>query len=111
MYSYLQEQNTQDEPYYRGGLIVNWDIELAKLMKEEGKASVKAISNGAIVGLVVSKVPPKISILDGQAMLGKEHLYLANGADTFNFEAGQEVLLIATQDSQTYFLINKAVKL
>lgn len=90
---------------------MSWDIELAKMIKEEGKAGVETVTTGAIVGLVVSKVPPKISILDGQAMLEKEHLYLANGSDTFSFEAGQEVLLIATQDTQTYFIVNKAVKL
>lgn len=90
---------------------MSWDIEMAKMLKEESQSGTANFETGAIVGIVVSNAPAKISILNGEAMLQQEHLYLANGSTTFNFQVGHEVLLIQGQDPQTFFIINRAIKL
>lgn len=52
-----------------------WDIELAKLFKNRDNPN----RIGAILGTVVSKDPLKISILEGNAILEKEELYITHG--------------------------------
>ncbi|MBP2027395.1 hypothetical protein J2Z35_001189 [Acetoanaerobium pronyense] len=90
---------------------MSWDIEMAKMIKEESKAGAGNFNTGAIIGVVVSSSPAQISILDGAAMLQQENLYLANGSTTFNFQVGHEVLLIQGEDPQTFFIVNRAIKL
>lgn len=86
---------------------MSWDIELAKRFKNKSSAS---SSSDILVGKVISKSPVSIAIYDGLAKLEKQHLYLADGSDAFNYNQGEEVLL-ATPDGQVFFIINKAKKL
>ena len=86
---------------------MSWDIELAKRFKNTSSA---LISSDILVGKVLSKSPVSIAIYDGLAKLENQHLYLADGSDTFNYNQGEEVLL-ATPDGQIFFIINKVKKL
>lgn len=53
-----------------------WDVGIAKMMKErDNKAGV-----GPCIGTVVSAEPLSISILNGEATLQAEHLYITHGA-------------------------------
>ncbi|KYH35827.1 hypothetical protein CLTEP_02200 [Clostridium tepidiprofundi DSM 19306] len=111
---------------------MSYDVEFAKMLKERNNK--KAI--GAITGKVVSVNPFKISIFDGQILLKKEQLYFCNSildnyireyqtseinteqwgstqkiklTDTLKVD--DEVMLIAAENGQTFFAIDKVVKL
>lgn len=88
---------------------MSYDIELAKMFKERNNKK----SIGAIIGKIVGVNPYKISIFDGQIILQQEQLYFCENIlnNTNSLKANDEVMLIAAENGQKFFVIDKVVKL
>lgn len=109
-----------------------YDIELAKMLKDRNNK--EKISS--VIGKVVNLEPIKISIFDGQILLGKEQLYFNNSILenyireyqtsqintedwsiarkiklTDTLKIGDEVKITAAENEQTFFVDYKVVKL
>ncbi|MHC1683413.1 MAG: DUF2577 family protein [Clostridiaceae bacterium] len=93
-------------------------VELAKLFRERDNPDLLGID----VGKVVSVSPLKVSlgnriILDLEFLIVSENAYykyeLNNGSlvKTNNLTIGDEVVLIPTPNKQTFFLIDKVVRI
>ena len=97
-----------------------WDVEMAKMFKERNQKD----KIGPIIGNVSSVSPLKVSILGGDVVLQAEQLYISrslldkeydckiNTGSTsdiklyFSLKKDDEVLLVPTEDEQTYFIID-----
>lgn len=65
---------------------------------------------GPVTGTVISTLPElKVSVGD-KVILDHEHLIVGQSVLT-SIQSGDEVILVPTQDEQTYFLLDKAVRL
>lgn len=87
---------------------MSYDIELARMLKERNNKK----SIGAIVGKVVNANPIKISVFDGQILLDKEQTYFCSRIlENNTLKIDDEVMLVATENGQKFFAIDKVVKL
>lgn len=88
---------------------MSYDIELARMFKERNNKK----SIGAIIGKIVGVNPYKISIFDGQIILQQEQLYFCENIlnNTNSLKVNDEVMLVATENGQKFFVIDKVVKL
>lgn len=70
---------------------------------------------GNVVGTIIQVIPDiKVSILSGDVVLDKEHLYICNSIyldPNKLIEEGDEVLLTHSANEQTWFLIDRVSKL
>ncbi|MGE4272055.1 MAG: DUF2577 family protein [Desulfitobacterium sp.] len=98
-----------------------YDIELAKALKSRNNIS----KIGAIVGKVVGINPLKISILGGDVLLTGDSLHVCREATEYTMEVtttdgagtakheglklNDRAALIATEDNQKFFVIDKLV--
>jgi len=81
--------------------------ELAKLFKARENPSFM----GMVTGMVLTP-PPNIKIAIGkEIILEKEHLIIAAALLNNTLVNRDEVILMPSQDQQTYYLIDKAVRL
>jgi hypothetical protein len=93
-------------------------IDLAKQLKSRNNTD----KIGIIVGTVVSESPLTISILGGDVLVSGNNLYVCRNATTYTMavspsgtatheglKANDQVALMATEDNQKFFVIDKLV--
>lgn len=82
-------------------------VELAKMLKERENKT----PTGPVVGMIVSP-PPSIQVSIGdKIMLDGSDLFIASKVLEGPLIKGDPVILIPSTDEQTYFLIDRAVRL
>lgn len=79
--------------------------ELAKMFKDRNNPNILGVQ----IGVVVSPLPNLIIRLGEQILLDNEELILAYSLGTLIKD--DEVILLPTTDNQTFFVLDKAVRL
>lgn len=79
----------------------DWAAMIAKEFKKRDNQS----TLGFLTGVVVSENPLKISVLSGQVIIDKGYKF-----ENTTFEVGDNVVLMATGDNQSFFVAGKCEK-
>lgn len=88
---------------------MSWDYELAGLI---GENNTNLGIRGAVIGSVLSVRPLKLSLSSGQFILDESihDLYIGHGLQGV-LEEGDDLMIIASETGQVFFIINKVEKL
>lgn len=79
----------------------DWAGKMANEFKKRNNQS----TLGFLTGIVVSENPLKISVLSGQVIIDKGYKF-----ENATFEVGDNVVLMATGDNQSFFVAGKCEK-
>lgn len=100
---------------------MSYDVELAKELKIRNNKD----NIGIVVGIVIGVNPLKISIYGGEVLINEDSIYLCKNATEYTIKVttatetgiatheglktNDKVAVIATEDNQKFFIIDKIV--
>jgi hypothetical protein len=87
---------------------MSWDVKFAKLLQERDNLR----SIGVVLGTVLAESPLTVGILDNQVQLHTGNCFIMDSLALKSAEivAGDKVLVIASEDNQTFFIVDKVVR-